>query len=353
MVRVAMAERTSPGARKRYVLSAAATGLGDFIEQRGGDKARIFAASGIDERQLRRGELPLDLAAFVAMFEHAARHTGCDNFGLWYGQQFKPEMLGLIGGVAMSAPTLGDALSQFARLHGYHQQATLTQFTGKAGMMQLHYRILDGSIIERRQDAEAALGKFVNVVRHCLGPAWAPDEIHFEHPRPSGRREHEAAFSAPVFFGQRTNALLFRDDPIHRPMPKADRGKLACLRAELMRLGGNTGVVPLLDRVQGEIRSLLPDGQASIENVSNNLRLARWTLQRRLADQGFSFSDIVDLVRRALAIHYIGQPSVSVVAIAEILGYSELSAFSRAFSRWFGVCPSRFRQQQATKNGLF
>jgi AraC-like DNA-binding protein len=353
MVRVSMAECTAAPARRRRVLSAAATGLGRFIAENGGDAASIFADSGVDEQQLSQTRQALDLAAFVGLLERAAMHTGHENFGLWYGQQFKPEMLGLLGGVAMSAPTLGDALRQLAMLHGYHQQATMTHFTGKAGMLQLHYRILDGSIIERRQDAEATLGKFVNVFRHCLGSLWTPDEIHFEHPRPSAWREHEAAFAAPVFFGQRTNAVIFRDDSMHRPMPQADRRKLARLRAELMRLGGDTGTVPLLDRVQGEIRSLLPDGLASIENVSDNLHMARWTLQRRLAGHGLSFSDMVDLVRRTLAIHYIRQPSVPVMAIAEILGYSELSAFSRAFRRWFGSCPSRFRHDSVRKTLLF
>jgi len=337
-----MRKESRPGHRN-HVLSAAATGFREFLRQSGGQAEPLLSAIGFEDRHLADATIELDLCAYVDLMERAATHTSNDNFGLQYGQQFQPEMLGLIGGIALSAPTLGDALSQFARLFPFHQQATATAFVSDGQFLRLEYSLIDGRIINRRQDAELTLGMFANVVRHCLGPLWAPDEVHFEHVKPSGWREHEAAFSAPVYFGQRTNALVFRNANLSAPMPNGDLRQMSSLCARLVNIGRDRGTVCLLARVMGEIRHRLPDGLPLVEDVAEALGVPRWTLQRRLADHGYTFSETVDLVRKTLAEHYVRRSFVPLLDVAEALGYSELSAFSRAFRRWFGVSPSAFR----------
>jgi AraC-like DNA-binding protein len=262
---------------------------------------------------------------------------------LWFGQQFQPEMLGLIGAVAIASPTLGSGLESMARFFPYHQQATHTAFICQGDFARLEYRIIDGGIVDRRHDAELTLGMFANVLRHCLGASWAPEAIHFEHPRPSEWREHRQAFGAPVQFGQRMNALIFRSDRLQQAMPRGNLYRADSYCEELMRISGDTGVLSLLDHVKGEIRSGLPEGVPAIESVADAVGMPRWTLQRRLGSHGLSFSGAIDVVRRELAERHVRQRFVPLADISDMLGYSELSAFSRAFHRWFGVSPQRFR----------
>lgn len=328
---------------RRTVLAAATTGLEQFISRNGGNPQRVLARVGWAEHQLSDINLPLDLSSYVRMMELAADETGNDNFGLWFGEQFRPEMLGLIGGIAIASPTLGAALDNLARLFPYHQQATYTAFVRQGEMMRLEYRIIDGGIIERRHDAELTLGMFINVFRHCLGAPWAPVAIYFEHPKPADWRQHSQAFSAPVYFGHRTNALIFRDTPLHQRMPQGDLRKANLLSDQLMKVGGGIGTLSLLDHVKGEIRSRLPDGIPYIGAIADSIGLQRWTLQRRLTEYGLSFSHVVDQVRRELAERHIRERYVTILEMSNILGYSELSAFSRAFHRWFGVSPQKFR----------
>lgn len=330
-------------AEQRNILAAAANGVRSFIASQGGDADSVFTRVGVDERRLTDPKLALDLGAYVGMMEEAAGQTGNDNFGLWYGQQFKPAMLGLIGEVALASPTLGAAVANLAELFPYHQQATETRLVRDGELLRLEYRILDGRILARRQDAELTMGMFANVFRSCLGAGWTPEEVHCEHARPEGWREHERAFDAPVHFGQRTNAVVFRDQDLDRPMPGGDLARLTRLRDELVRIAGGTGGVGFLDRVRGEVRSRLPDGTAGVEEVAEALGLARWTLQRRLADCGVSYSDLVDGVRYDLACLHLRHPHVAVAEIGFMLGYSEVSAFSRAFRRWAGMSPQAYR----------
>jgi AraC-like DNA-binding protein len=333
-------------ANRRHVLAAAATGFRDFVARQGGCADEVLVRVGVEEESLADQTLALDLGAYVRMMELAARQTGKGNFGLWYGQQFLPEHLGLIGGIAIASDNLREALGNLAGLFHYHQQATEVRFVSDGALLHLQYRITDGAIVDRRQDAELTLGMFANVIRHCLGTAWRPVEVHCEHPRPADARDHEAAFGAPVYFGQSRNALLFRDDILAAPMPQRDAGRLMALREALARIGRLHGVVSLADRVKGEIRSRLPDGPPAIEPIADAVGMARWTLQRRLSQSGLAFSDLVDMVRRDLALRYVQRSCVPFAEIADMLGYSELSAFSRAFRRWFDQSPQAFRAVQ-------
>jgi AraC-like DNA-binding protein len=335
---------SSGSGRRRNVLAAAASGIHEQVRRDGGDPDALLSSLYIDSKTLENGKSAIDLSAYVSLMENAARLTSNDNFGLDYGQEFTPERLGLIGMLAVTSPDLGAALSNFAELFPFHQQATQTRLARQGAYARLEYRILDGDIIDRRQDAELTMGMFANVMRHCLGRHWSPEEVHCEHLRPEAWRAHERAFNASFHFGQRTNALVFKAADLDRPMPRADMQRFARLREELISIAKDTGKLGIVDRVKSEIRSCLPDNDGSIETVADALGLPRWTLQRRLERQGWSFSGLVDRVRQELALHYLRQPFVSITEIAFMLGYSELSAFSRAFKRWEAISPQDYRR---------
>ena len=330
-------------ARSRHVLAAAATGIKERIARDGADPDELLAQVGIRQQQLRDIRSPVNLGSYVALIEAAAIRTGHDNFGLFYGQGFMPQMLGLIGMIAIASPNLGVALGNVAELFPYHQQATETRLVLRGSRSRLEYRILDSGIIDRRQDAELTLGMFVNIFRHGLGGRWTPEEIWCEHPRPSDWRDHERVFDAPVHFAQHTNAVIFRADDLARAMPSADLAKMAELSVALTSIPGGKGNVNLMERVCTEIRSGLVAGNCGIKAVSDAVALPRWTLQRSLDQAGLSFSDLVDDVRQKLAVRYLRQGSLTATEIAFLLGYSEPSAFSRAFKRWFGHSPQQWR----------
>jgi AraC-like DNA-binding protein len=128
-------------------------------------------------------------------------------------------------------------------------------------------------------------------------------------------------------------------------MPQADPVAFAGYLDALRAVPGGTGRVTLCDRVKGEIRALLPDGRVTIGTVSESLGIARWTLQRQLESSGRSFSSLHDEARRELAPLYLRQQWLPATEIAFLLGYSELSAFTRAFKRWYGASPSDWREK--------
>jgi AraC-like DNA-binding protein len=328
------------------VLASAATGIGDHIARHGGDLVAICGRCGIDPETAGQPTVSLDLSAYCALFEEAARQTGQGNFGLWFGNRFKPRDLGLIGYAAVSSPTLGSALENFVQLFAHHQQSTLMRIVDAGdGLARLEYQIRVPDILARRQDAELSLGMFLNIMRENLGTSWAPLEVHFEHPRPEAWREHEQAFDAPVYFAQPTNALVFRRDLFARPMPAPDLKLLSIARMCLETVGVH-GVArqSLADRVRSEIRTRLASGYPALEDVANALRLTPGAIQRDFNRHNMSYKDVVEEVRKGLAFVYLRQRELPLSEIAFLLGYSELSAFSRAFSRWVGTSPRHYRE---------
>ncbi len=331
-------------ARGAQVGLVATAGLLPFLSELGADADRIMGPAGIDAGRLNSAsEGSISLACYVDVMERAAQISGCADFGLRYGRQFPASSHGLVGDIALAAPTIGMGLRQFADLFPLHQEASEVSLHADGGLLRLEYRILDWRIFDRRQDAELTIAMFQNLLRHAYGPGFTPAEVHFEHPEPGCRAVHEATFSAPVFFGQRTNAIVFRPGDLHRKMPGADAATFSRLLAEAFLRRLPHGRVPLPERVRAEIRSRLPDGAPPMNDVAAALGVARWTLQRRLGELGLTYAEAVQEVRKSLARSYLAQPHLSVSSIGQLLGYAELSPFSRACKRWFGASPEQIR----------
>ncbi|AVO52108.1 AraC family transcriptional regulator [Ectopseudomonas mendocina] len=329
------------------VLAAAASGLCGFIEKHGGDADRILGVSGIDPELLRHPTLSLALPNYCQVLEEAARQSGCDNFGLYYGQQFKPQALGLLGYIGLCSATLEQALINFARAFPLHQRNSLIRLVDAGECYRFDYQIRHGAILSRRQDAELTLGMALNLIRHVLGSQWAPRAVHFEHPRPEHWHEHCKVFDAPVYFEQPFNSLLIPKRGLNRAMPEHDPVLLLVMQDSLRQLSQQSvrSEQDIADDTRAQIRQQLLAGEPTLEGVAEQLGMTSWSLQRRLREQGLSFSVVVDKLRCELATHYLSQQQLPITALAPLLGYSEASAFSRAFRRWFGVSPRQWRRE--------
>ena len=328
-----------------HVLAPAATGVDEFINRHGGDVDRVFGEAEIDPNCIGNPTMGMSLKSFCTLFEFASTHTQHDNFGLWFGNQFQPNDLGLWGYAAISSPTLGSALENLIDLFRFHQQCSMMRLTSAGkGLIQLEYQVRDPQILNRRQDAELSLGMFLNVIRECTGSDWQPQEVYFEHPKPENPREHESAFDAPVFFSQRINAIVFSPDILEKRMPNCDLKLMALTRVCLESMHANTPFTQnLTDRIRNIIRVKLVDGYPSLETVAEGIYMSPSAIQRNLAWEGLSYTELVEETRKNLADMYFKQRNLSLSEISYLLGYSELSAFSRAFRRWTGYSPREYR----------
>lgn len=340
------APATVPRAGPAKVLAAAATGAVDLFHKYGGDADRIFGRAGLRINDLTSPLDELNLAQYCALFEEAAQQTGNSNIGLEFGQNFQPKALGMLGFAAISSPTLAAALRNMERYFPAHQDQTSFGLIQDCDILWLSYRILDPRIKNRRQDAELSLGMFCNLFKHAHGGNWTPLEIRFEHNKPDGHDEHEMRFDAPVQFGRRTNAIAFRRADLDAIMPEQDPYLASVVEPFLQgRCETQANPQDFATAVRNEVKMHLGERLPSVADISKLFGVSEPAFQKRLRAHGLIFGDIVKAARHELALHYIADPDMALTEIAYCLGYSELSAFSRAFRNWTGMNPQRYRRQ--------
>ena len=327
------------------VLAAAASGVVELIERNGGDPDSIFGRATIHARDLDSPFNELNLGQYCKLFEEAARQTGNDNFGLRFGAEFEPRRLGAIGYAAISSPTLSAALRNMVHYFAAHQSQTTFALRQDRDILWLVYQIYDPRITRRRQDAELSVGMFCNIFRHCLGESWAPLEVRFEHAAPGQPREHEECYGAPVSFGQTINALAFRRSDLDTPMPEQDPYLYSVIEAFLKnRVELRSDPADFASLVRNQIKLSLEGATPTLADVARDLGVSEQAFRRQLKEQNLGFTDLLRAARQELALRLVKGSDTPLTQIAYALGYSELSAFSRAFSGWTGMSPQRFRR---------
>ncbi len=324
------------------VSAVAAHGVLGLIGEYGGDAGRILGDAHLAADDIGNPDASLDLRGYCAMFEQAARQTGVDDFGLRFGRAYQLERMGPLGELVVNSPTLGAALQHLCKYFAAVQEHSDLILAVDGDLLRLEYQIRDGRIAARRQDAELSIGIFNNIFRRCI-PGWSPEEIHFEHLRAAEPMAHQSLLNAPVYFAQPSNAILFRKDILSRPMPGADITKLPSLTARLQSRAGQARADDFIGLTVAQIRDNLAAGDASLARIASRLGMSEAKLYRQLAGLGTDLSTLTQTIRQELGLAYAAQPHVPLTDIAALLGYSELSAFSRAFKRWTGMAPATYR----------
>ena len=245
-----------------------------------------------------------------------------------------------------ASDTLRQALHQLAEdTHGQRPWEQL-DLRREEDVWSLRRRFLDGRAIRRRQEAEMGIAGLLRHLREVLGPGWQPVEVHFQHARPLDLTRHSEVLGAAVLFGREYDAIYLSDTAMRHPVqPQAlDRGA-----APPVAITPDWPQPTLAARVLAEIRSQMSLGEPRLDPVAEALRVSPWTLRRRLAREGEVFSDMVAGLRRDLSLVLLEQPHIPVTEISAMLGYSEVSAFSRVCRRWFGQSPSTLRAARAAQ----
>jgi AraC-like DNA-binding protein len=324
-------------------MAAAAHGVSERIAAAGVDPKDVLAEAGLDAEELNDPTRRISLSQYCQVFEIAAHKTMHTSFGLEFGSAFHPQQLGMLGYLVISAPTLGMALRKFAAYLPAHQQATHHVVrTLTDGRALIEYAILDGSIRARQQDAELSIAILLNVIRHCLGPRWLPMGVHFMHARPPGHTRHEELLGTRPLFAQTSNRIIFRQVDLDCVMPRRDHELMRLLEFQLEKqLADTRAYSDIVERVRHEVATALEAGACDVAMISRRCGISPWTLKRRLKQRGVTFQDLLTSRRRTLAMCQLAR-GAPITNIAADLGYSQVSAFSRAFRQWTGVSPREY-----------
>ena len=337
--------------RQPRIRAVAATGLCDHIRHLGLEPERVLRQARVSGGDLEEPHSWLFLADYCRLLEEIAEALRLPEFGLGYGLVRSAAILGDLGGLAASAPTLHGAFTALSRYVPTLQEQTALRFEPYGERFIVAYQIRDGHIVRRRQDAELTLGVLIGLVRASLGPHWTPDEVHVEHPRLAAGQAYDALLGAPVYFGQLCSAIVVKAEDVGAVLHSSDPARMAELERRIRRRLPDSQGDDFVGTVLQEIRDAMVRGNPGIEAVARRLDLSGPALYRQLKTRGVEFSDLQRDLRREMALMHVAETHVPLTEIAMLLGYSELSAFSRAFRAWTGLSPIAYRRRCGKARG--
>jgi AraC-like DNA-binding protein len=174
---------------------------------------------------------------------------------------------------------------------------------------------------------------------------FAPIEVYFKHAAPKTIEHHEAYFRCPVHFGADMDAMLLSHHSLSEPNVLGDEGITRFLVSHLEQELAEIDVSPVLQaQAKAEIARALSEGLPRMSDIARQLGLSARSLHRRLAEHGLSFQSLTEETRREIATAMLHEDRYALSEIAFLTGYSEQSAFNRAFKRWMGVTPAAYRK---------
>jgi AraC-like DNA-binding protein len=330
------------------------------LETQGIATAPLLREAGLPERdvdQIIRGGNPVQLrisAAGQAKFlDLAAEAIGDSAFGLHLARKAIPRDLGILFYVVSGGKNIGEALTLFARYQRIANEAIRLKLKRTASSLVMEVDLFGLPTDRARQNAEFGFAVVVKMLRDVTGRNISPTRITFAHPRNSGLKDFKRFFLCPVEFGRALieetseHLLEFSNDTLAIPLITADPKLVMALKPFCEAAATERGVATgtLRSAVEREIEKLLPNRKAQAQNVAKTLALSVRTLSRRLADEGTTYAEVVDQLRRSLARQYLKDQSISLSQIAWLLGYEGSTSFNHAFKRWTGRTPSAARNE--------
>jgi AraC-like DNA-binding protein len=315
------------------------------------DVAALLADLGLAPGALADADVRVPARVAFRFFEEAAARAADPDFALHAAERIPIGAVGFLDYHARASATLGEALRRTIRYFALVNDRMEASLEIEGALARLVQRSRGAPL--PRQLAEFQSAMIVARGRAFLDADWPLAEVAFAHPAPPKASDHARFFRAPVRFGAPANEIAFDRALLDRPLPTAD----PALSSVLERYGEGVVArlpagVSFLEDARRAVADLLRDGDASLEAAAARLGTSRRTLQRRLRDHGTSHLDLVDGVRRDLALRSLKDPNAAITEVAYLLGFSEPAAFHRAFKRWTGQTPAEYRRAASARGSV-
>jgi AraC-like DNA-binding protein len=318
--------------------------LVDQGEALGLSRARLLEVAGVTEAELSDPDGRLPLTRYWDLWRYIANEIPDPDLGLELGQRVQVRDTGVVGYAMLHSGTLGSALERLVRFGKiFTQRADLSlEPSGDSWLLIQQQPPLYRGF---RQVPDVRLASIISVCRQITGRDLSPSLVLFPYPRPADVGAHRRLFRCDSSFDEPCGGLAFRSGDIQLALGAADEvlagylDEVAALRLERLPKDGS-----FAERVRRVIWNHLSEGQPTVSRVASELAVSGRTLQRRLREEERSFAEVVEDLRREKAQALLQDRNLAIYEVGYLLGYSDATAFYRAFRRWHGTSPSQYRQ---------
>lgn len=319
----------------------------EVAERLGLNPQSLLSKVGLNRAILKTPDQQIPLSAAVDLLELSAQATQCESFGLLMAEARQFSDLGPVSLLLTHQRTVRDAVNTTIQYRHLLNEG-LAMYVEDAGKLTLvREEVISAGSRSSRQANELAVAVLCFMFRALIGPSWHPQSVSFVHAAPAKLEVHKRIFRCKLEFDMDFHGMVCHTSDLEAPIPVADPVMARYAQSFIEAIpGGNSSSVVL--EVRKSIYLLLPMGRASVEQIARTLGMNVRTLQRRLGEDGETFSELINAVRVELAQRYIANPKYPLGRIAELLGYSSHSAFTRWFIAQFKQTPQEVRAQNTS-----
>lgn len=311
------------------------------------DAPALLRSVGLDPDAAPDPKVMIPDTAYYDMLERIGMQTDATQLPLKTGASMRCDDYGALGLAWKAAPTLLGSYSRvvrFARLWTSVVEYEL-QRCERGTWFVLHRT--GPRRLGMRLSNEATLASAVSISRQVCPVPFAPLEVQIRHPAPATVQHHEAYFGCPVRFDAPRDALLLSIRSLAEPNLLGDEGITRFLLAHLESELGEIGAEETLESLTKDaIARSLSEGLPKMTDIALGLGMSARSFHRRLSEHGLSFQVLTETTRRELAEGLLRDDRYSLAEVAFLTGFSEQSAFTRAFKRWVGDTPARYRKER-------
>lgn len=308
----------------------------------------LLDAVGLEATVFSDGDARIPHHVAVELWQRAMKLSGDDTLGLHAAETLRPGAFDVLDYATRTSASLGEAWECLCRYHRLFHDAAVIKLTLTHELAQLTHELPPALPAVPLPIAEYILAGWLVASRQATGLELAAASVEFRHPEPRDVSEYRRVFAGPITWGADANRIALPRSLLATPLVKADAGLNEVLQRHvaeaLARLPKATSFTL---RVRELLAGQLSRGEPSATRIAGSLHMSARTLHRRLADERSSYHLLLDELRRELAVQHLSERSVAIAEVAFLLGFSEASAFHRAFKRWMGVTPSEYRRSLA------
>ena len=281
-------------------------------------------------------------AALGRLLTLSVARTNCPHFGLLVGQRSTILSLGLVGRLMQHSDTIGAALRCLVSNLNIQNRGAVPSLLVVGEVALLRYAVYQADTEGAEQIADGALAVAVNAVRALCGSGWNPTELLLPRTTPADVGPYRRHFRAPIRFNQEIATIVLSVRDLERRIAGADPLLRVLLEERIQQQKGLPGS-EFPDDIRRLLRMRLTSQRCSAQDIAGVLAMHRRTLNRRLQVGGTGYRAITNEIRFEIARQLLEGTATPLSQIAAALGYSEASAFTRAFRRWSGQTPTAWR----------
>ena len=311
------------------------------------DPQEVFRKVGLNPQYIQKAGKRYPVKKADELWKEAGRRIKDPCFGLEAIKCWHPSHLGPLGYAMLASRSLRISLECLVRFHQVISDIkffNLVEDDRSRALVLILNKDRKGLAPLSPYQEDATMALVLGILRLNLQEDFSPLKVTFRHGPPGCKARYFELFRSPVVFNYPETSISISMDVADKDLPGANKEIMATnenLMIDYLESLDKEQLIPKMKRI---IIEYLPTGSATLERVATHFYVSPRTLQRHLQAEGTTFKDVLDETRKELARRYVKESKLDFSEIAFLLGFSELSAFSRSFKRWTGYPPVRFRR---------